>query len=100
MKTTCPTPAARTRRRSGRAALITVRRAILERFPPAPWLQLLLTSLFGRSGRNDDRGPVTQHLSGSDHRAGVVSNAHDGICTEFPRVLFHQLKRFFSCSFA
>ena len=48
---------------------------------------------------DNDGGAITENLRGAHHRAGIVSNAHDGVCTHLSRMREHQLKRLFACGF-
>jgi hypothetical protein len=44
-------------------------------------------------------GAIAENFGRAYHRASIVSNTHDRICTEPSCVCDHQLKRLFPCSF-
>ena len=52
-------------------------------------------------GLNENRGAVCQHLSDALHHLGrIVSRADNRICSQFGRVLQHQVESFLASFFA
>jgi hypothetical protein len=47
----------------------------------------------------NNSGSITENLGGANHRPGVVTDADNGVCTQFARVRNHQLKGFLACGF-